>query len=93
MAENEHEYVPDIVYPPGETLLELLEERNLPLSELARLSGIDETVLVKIARGSLPVTMELAQRLEQGTQVPATFWLNLEHNYREHLKRARRIPA
>ena len=93
MTDKALEYDPSLVYPPGETLLELLEERSLPLSELAQLSGISETALVQIARGTLRISVELAHGLELGTQVPASFWLNLEHNYREYLQSAERIPA
>jgi HTH-type transcriptional regulator / antitoxin HigA len=93
MTDKALEYDPSLVYPHGETLLELLEERSLPLSQLAQLSGIGETVLVQIARGSLPITDDIARGLELGTQVPASFWLNLERGYREYLQRAERIPA
>lgn len=77
-------YTPDVVYPPGETLREVLEDRGIPQAELARLTGRPKKTINEIIQGVAQLTPETALQLERVLGVPARFWLNLEHLYREH---------
>lgn len=80
-------YEPDFVTPPGETLLELLEERHMTQSELAQRMGRPLKTINEIIRGKTQLTPETALQLELVFGTPARVWLNLEQNYREHLAR------
>ncbi len=77
----------DTVYPPGETLVEWLDEQGMTQLEIAARLGLSVEQVDEIANGSAPITIETALGLEQVTRVPAEFWNNLELNYRAHLTR------
>jgi HTH-type transcriptional regulator/antitoxin HigA len=86
MSEEElFEYNPDTAFPPGATLMDVLEERGLAVSEVARLSGLSEQQLLRLFTGSDEVTEEAAAGLAQALDIPAKFWLRLEAQYREWL--------
>lgn len=82
-----NEFEPDVVSPPGDTLLEALEERGMTQLDLARRTGRDKKTLNEIIKGKAPVTEDTALQLERALNIPARFWNNLERNYREHLAR------
>ncbi|MDE0320735.1 MAG: ImmA/IrrE family metallo-endopeptidase [Acidimicrobiaceae bacterium] len=86
-TENRYTYEPDIVYAPGETLIEWLDEHGMTQTDLAARMGLSAKHVNQIAKGAAPVTTETALGLEQVTRVPAAFWNNLELNYRAHLTR------
>ena len=78
---------PDFVTPPGDTLLELLEERSMTQSELARRMGRSIKTINEIIRGRTVIMPETALQLERVLGTPARFWLKREQHYREHLAR------
>ncbi|MCA9939846.1 MAG: HigA family addiction module antidote protein [Anaerolineales bacterium] len=80
-------YEPDFVTPPGDTLLELLQEREISQSELARRMNRPIKTINEIIRAKKEVTAETALQLELVLGTPAHVWLNLEQNYQEHLAR------
>ncbi len=77
----------DFVTPPGDTLLELLEERGMTQSELAQRTGRPIKTINEIIHGKKALTAETAMQLERVLGAPASFWLNRERIYREHLAR------
>jgi addiction module HigA family antidote len=85
MARNE--YVPDQVSPPGETLLEVLDERGITQAELAERTGRPRKTINEIVKGKAAITPETALQLERALGVPASFWNNRESRYREFLAR------
>lgn len=86
-TETRYAYEPDLVYAPGETLVEWLDEHGMTQAELAARLGLSAKHVNQITKGSAPITTETALGLEQVTRVPAEFWNNLELNYRTHLTR------
>ena len=80
-------YGPDLVLPPGETLLEVLEEKGMTQAELATRTGLSTKHINQIVKGRAPVTAETSLLLERTTGVAARVWSNLETAYREHLHR------
>jgi HTH-type transcriptional regulator/antitoxin HigA len=86
-ASIERAYKPDLVLPPGETLAEVLEQRGMTQTELARRTGLSIKHINQIVNGSAPISPETALVLERATSVPARVWNNLEVNYREFLSR------
>lgn len=83
MARNQ--YRPDEVSPPGETLLEVLEERGITQAELAERTGRPRKTSNEIVKGKTAITPETALQLELVLGVPASFWNARETQYREFL--------
>jgi HTH-type transcriptional regulator/antitoxin HigA len=80
-------YQPDLVSPPGETLLDLLEEQEMSQTELAKRMGRPVKTINEIAQGKAALTPDTALQLEKVFGTPARFWLNREQAYREFLAR------
>ncbi len=80
-----HEFEPDFVSLPGETLQEVLEERGISQANLAERTGRPKKTINEIVQGKTAITPETALQLERVLGVPATFWNNLERDYRENL--------
>lgn len=79
----EHQYVPDTVSAPGETLQETLGAFRMSPSELAERTGRSRKTINEINEGKTPVTAEMSLELEQILGVPASFWNNRERRYSE----------
>lgn len=83
----QNQYVPNIVSPPGETLLEILEDRGMSQAELAERTGRPKKTINEIIKGKAALTPETAIQLERVLGTPASFWNNREQNYRDWLAR------
>lgn len=81
MAEKRHGISPDLLIHPGETISDLLEERNITQKELAQRAGVSEAFLSDVIHGKKDVSKELAMNLELALGVSRSFWLNLQANY------------
>jgi HTH-type transcriptional regulator / antitoxin HigA len=79
----ENQYIPDTVSAPGETLLETLGAFGISPSDLAERTGRSRKTINEIIEGKTPITTEMSLELEQILAVPASFWNNREHHYRE----------
>jgi HTH-type transcriptional regulator/antitoxin HigA len=84
----QNSYTPDYVSPPGETLAEMLEERDMTQAELAERMGRPKKTISEIINGKAAITPETALQLELVLGVPASFWNNRERLYREALARS-----
>ncbi|HUP25074.1 MAG TPA: HigA family addiction module antitoxin, partial [Thermoanaerobaculia bacterium] len=73
--------------PPGETLLELLDDRRMSRAELAGRTGLPRATIDEIIEGQAGITADTAFELERVLAIPASFWCNLERNYRHSLAR------
>lgn len=82
-----NEYRPDRVSPPGETLLEMLEERGLRQSDLAERTGRPRKTINEIIKGKAAITPETALQLELVLGAPAEFWNQREKAFRSSLAR------
>lgn len=78
---------PDWSVPPGEILLEALQEREISQSELARRLNRPIKTINEIVNGKASITPESAIQLERALGISARFWIGLEGNYRETLAR------
>lgn len=84
-----NQYEPDYVSPPGETLLEVLEEKGMSQSELAERTGRPRKTINEIINGKTAITPDTALQLERVLGVPAQFWSQREQNYQDFLARQR----
>jgi addiction module HigA family antidote len=78
---------PDWGVPPGDILLEALQERAMTQSELARRMDRPLKTINEIIKGKAAITPETAIQLERALGISARVWNGLEANYREHLAR------
>ena len=74
MIEITNEYVPTSVSPPGETLRELLEDRQISQVDLAARMGRPQKTISEIVNGKAAITPATAIQLALVTGVAAEFW-------------------
>jgi plasmid maintenance system antidote protein VapI len=84
---NINEYTPDFVASPGDTLLEVLEDRDMSATDLAARTDRSVEFIQGLLGGRTVITREIARSLEAALSVSASFWINLERNYRSSLAR------
>ena len=77
----------DYAMPPGETLRELLDEQGLTQRDLARRADLSPKHVNRLLQGLVPLSADVAQRLERVTGTPARIWNSLEAEYRSDLQR------
>ena len=87
MTELSAPFAPDWVLAPGESILDLAEERGWSQGELAQRLGYSEKHISQLINGKVPITVDAAQRLERVLGSSIDFWLALEANYQKHKAR------
>jgi HTH-type transcriptional regulator/antitoxin HigA len=90
MSETETVYRPDMAIPPGETIREAMEARGMNQAELAKRLEKTRAQVTEILKGRQEVSPDVALRLESVLGIPASFWLNLQAQYKEVLARIQR---
>lgn len=80
---NSSSFTPDWASPPGDTIQDALDERDIGPAELAELSGLTEDEVSGLLTGDQPLTHHIALRLEAALGEPVGFWLRREADYRE----------
>lgn len=87
MTDLRASFVPSWASPPGESILDIAEERGWTQAELARRLGYTEKHVSQLVNGKVPVTIEAAMRLERVVGGTVDFWLRREANYQKHKAR------
>lgn len=82
-----NQYLPDSVTPPGTTLQETIEALGMSQADLADRTGRSKKMVNEIIKGKAPITPKMSIELEHVLGTPASFWNNMERNYREGLAR------
>lgn len=77
-----------IATPPGATIKEQLNDRNMSQKEFAARMNMSEKHISRLINGDVQLTPDVAVRLETVLGVPAKFWNNLEAIYREKIVKA-----
>lgn len=85
MNELKHPFTPDRVSPPGDTIADLLEERDWTQVQLAERLGYTVKHISKLINGKAPISEETSLKLERVLGSTAGFWLNREAQYRAQL--------
>ncbi len=80
-------FAPDWVSPPGDSIIDLAEERGWTQGELAQRLGYSEKHVSQLIHGKVPVSVDAALRLERVLGSTADFWLAREANYKKHKAR------
>ncbi len=87
MTDQDKTFQSDWISPPGDTIKDLIEERDWCQVELAKRLGYSTKHLNQLIKGKASVTEDTALRLERVLGSTAKFWLNREANYRERWAR------
>lgn len=74
-----------IAIPPGATIKELLQDLKISPNKFAKRINISEEDMDKLINGDIPLTEDIANRIEFASGVPAEFWNKLEKKYRKKL--------
>jgi len=75
----------EFIIHPGETLLEILEDRNMSQKELAIRTGMTEKHISTVIHGQKSISAAFAKKLEYALNIEASFWMNLQANYDREL--------
>ena len=75
-----------IALAPGATIKEQLDERKISQKEFIVRMEMSEIDINKLINGEIPLTKDIALKLEAVLRMPYQFWLNLEEIYRKKLK-------
>ncbi|MET0001277.1 MAG: ImmA/IrrE family metallo-endopeptidase [Candidatus Thiodiazotropha lotti] len=78
-------FSPDWVSPPGDTILDLMEERDWSQTELANRLGFSSKHLNQLIKGKVSLTYEAALKLERVFGSTVSFWMNRESKYRQQM--------
>jgi HTH-type transcriptional regulator/antitoxin HigA len=87
MTDIKEPFTPDWISAPGDTILDLLEERDWSQAEFAKRMGYSTKHISQLITGKAPITLDAALKLERVIGGTARFWLNREAQYRENLVR------
>ena len=71
----------DLIIHPGETIADVLKERELTQAELAARTGVSTAYVCNVIAGKKDISSNFAMALEYALGVPKSFWLNLQANY------------
>ena len=85
MAENMKGLSRDFIIHPGETLKEMLEDREMTQRELAIRTDVKEPHISGIVNCQKPISVSFAKKLGYALGVDASFWINLQANYEREL--------
>ncbi len=84
---TEQAQIPDWISSPGETILDVLDERGWSQADLAARMDYTPKHINLLIKGKAGITEEAALKLERVLGSTAGFWLNREAQYREALAR------
>lgn len=80
-------FAPDWASPPGDTMLDIIEERGWTQTELAQRMGFSSKHINQLIKGKVPLTEDAAVRLERVLGSSVGFWLAREARFRERCAR------
>lgn len=80
-------FAPDWASPPGDTLLDIIEERDWTQAELAQRLGYTTKHVNQLIKGKVALSEDAAIRLERVVGSTVGFWLAREAKYRERCAR------
>ncbi len=93
MTEQTATFSPDWISTPGDTILDLLQERGWKQTEFAERIGFTTKHVSQLINGKSALTENAAIRLERVLGSSVRFWMNRESQYREALAREAELEA
>lgn len=87
MSDSGERFNPNWISPPGETIGDILRQKDLTQADFGERIGADPATVRDLLEGRQPISGSLAQQLETTLGAPASFWLKREKTYRHELRR------
>jgi HTH-type transcriptional regulator / antitoxin HigA len=84
---NSHEFRPDWATAPGDTITDILVERNLSVTEFAQRIGQTPEEVRDLLQGRATITIGIARRLERVLGASVEFWMSRDFQYRHDITR------
>src|SRR5665648_221838 len=81
MVQNPTGLSRELIIHPGETLAEVLSDKEMSQKELAERTGVSEKHVSTIINGTKPISVSFAKKLEYVVGIDASFWCNLQSIY------------
>ena len=78
-------FAPDYIVPPGDTIIDLLEEREMTQANLAQRLGISAKHVNQIVKGSAAISADVALGLEKVLGGSVSFWVTREALYQARM--------
>lgn len=82
MLSNAMQKQPDWISPPGDTMISILEERELTVEQFARSIGLTTSTAQSVLDGTKGIDSSLAKRLATILGASKEFWIARESDYR-----------
>jgi plasmid maintenance system antidote protein VapI len=73
---------PEWASPPGDTIVSILDERELTIEKFAEQVGLSQTRAQQLIDGTRSIDRDLARRLAHALGATEKFWIAREHDYR-----------
>lgn len=86
------QFNPDWISAPGDTMTDILEEKNLSLIHFAEQIGYEPKHARELLQGQRMLTLEIARKLEGVLGASAEFWMIRESQFRESLIQVQSQP-
>lgn len=74
---------PDWNLPPSETMLEIMDDLDISLCELADKLGYSLYRTEQLLNSEIPIDTDIAYKLSKVLGSTPEFWSNLDENYRK----------
>ncbi len=86
------EFQPEWVSAPGDTIADILAERQLSVGDLARLINQDPSTAQALLEGRASITLAIARRLQTSLGGTVEFWMSRDFQYRSGVNRLEGEP-
>lgn len=84
---SSQEFQPDWASSPGDTIADILEERNISMVEFAQRIGHKPEDAKDLLQGRASITIAVARRLERFLGASVEFWMSRDYQYRNDTAR------
>lgn len=88
-----NQYDPERVSPPGETLAEILEERQMTQAQFADRAGRTAKFVNEVIKGKASITPTVAIEFQRVLGIPSSFWNNRQRHYEAFLAKEQEFKA
>ena len=80
---TDESFSPNWASVPGDTISDILEERELSTARFAKLIGVTTTLANELIDGRSTITIDVARRLEAAFGASVEFWISRDYEYRQ----------